>query len=199
MPSVSGILVLVAGFLFSGQRAFAQEQTPPEAESRGWVSMLAGGYLNLTSAIGSPGLSGNGVSMLPYFGLKLGFNLSSGDAGRFALAFSYDYVADPDSGRVQTFLPARSYHDFNVQVLLARIGGGGLYAGPAAGIAIVPSTLNLYSTSPTPMSYFELGAVGGYELQVSDRFTVGPDIRFQHLFTSEVNVLKFALQLGLHF
>jgi hypothetical protein len=164
---------------------------------------LAGGYLNFASS-STGGTTGN--SLLFDFGAKFGIHVSNLDFSWLSFALGYDYVSDSSSGTSGLGLaPSRSYHDLNLQALLTRIGETGFYLGPAGGLVIVPSSSIAYPGTSSSTSYFEAGAVGGYEYFFSRSFSIGPDVRFQHLFTSDVlstapaNVLKFTLQLGLHF
>ncbi|NDG84216.1 MAG: hypothetical protein EBX52_04160 [Proteobacteria bacterium] len=171
-------------------------------ESRLWGSLLLGGYLNLTST-GTSSVYGSGTTLLFDFGAKLGLSVANLDFAWLAFALGYDYVSDSNanSGSGMMLQPSRSYHDLNLQMLLTRVGESGFYFGPTGGIAIVPAQSPglYYSTSSASTSYLELGAVGGYDFFFSKSFSAGPEVRFQHIFTSEANVLKFALQLGLHF
>jgi hypothetical protein len=167
-------------------------------ESNAWFSVLGGGYLNLQSAA-STGTS-SGSSLLLDFGAKFGMNVSNLDFGWLAFALSYDYVADSNTTSAgYAVTQSRSYHDLNLQMLLTRVGQSGFYFGPTGGIAIVPANVSIYPSTSSATSYFEVGAVGGYDFFFSKSFTIGPDVRYQHIFTSDANVLKFALQLGLHF
>ena len=167
-------------------------------ESNAWFSVLGGGYLNLMNSTSAGTSSGN--SLLLDFGAKFGMNFSNLDFAWLAFALGYDYVADStNTSSGFAVAQSRSYHDLNLQILLTRVGQSGFYFGPTGGIAIMPSNGSLYPATSSSMTYFEVGAVGGYDFFFSKSFSIGPDVRYQHIFTSDANVLKFALQLGLHF
>jgi hypothetical protein len=166
-------------------------------ESNAWFSVLGGGYLNLINP--NSGLTAAN-SLLFDFGAKFGMNLSNLDFAWLAFALSYDYVADPNNSSTGFAVnSSRAYHDLNLQMLFTRVGQSGFYFGPTGGLALFPSNGSLAGTGSAANSYFEVGAVGGYDFFFSRSFSIGPDVRYQHIFTSDANILKFALQLGLHF
>jgi len=161
-------------------------------QSKAWISILAGGYTSLTN-------STSGANSIFFdFGAKIGFNAANLDFGWFACALSYDYVSQSSSTTI--FTATQNYHDLNAQLLLTRVGGSGFYVGPNAGIAIFSvGATGLGVGASTSTSYIEAGAQAGYDLFLSPSFSIGPDVRYEHIFTIEGNVLKFALQAGLHF
>ncbi len=177
-------------------------------DNTAWFSVLLGGYLNLTAMNNAASLATNsGSDLLFNFGVKFGFIASRFDFANLGFALSYDYVFDSNNNNNQFFFVSRSYHDLNVQALLTRMGQTGFYFGPTLGFAIFPQQ-NQLGISPMNQnqatSLFQAGAVAGCEFFASKSLSIGPDVRFQHLFSntpliSAANVVKIAVQLNLYF
>jgi hypothetical protein len=152
-------------------------------QSVGFVSVLAGGAYGLESSANN--------SVLFDYGIKVG--VISGDFGgsKVGFALSYDRFS-------QTFGDVTaSLNDLNLQMLLMRVGNSGFYFGPNIGLAIATASLGAYSASA---SKFEAGAGFGYEFFASDSFSIGPDVRYEHIFTdSASNAIRFALAGNFHF
>ena len=92
-------------------------------------------------------------------------------------------------------------NDLNLQFLLMRVATTGFYIGPNVGVAIFTGSIDNSSLSVDSTTRFEAGAQTGYEVFLSDGFSVGPDVRWEHIFGSQTlqNQLKFTLQLAAHF
>ena len=162
------------------------------SESRGWVSLLLGGHVNMNQSAGTV----NPMNFM--FGFKAGVHTANLDFARLSFAISYDYVNQSTPFGVISV--SSSYHDLNLQGLLTRVGGSGLYLGPNLGLAMF-SNSNAFSPvgSSSMSSNFEFGVGAGYELFVSPSFAIGPDLRYEHIFTVERNAFKFALQGSFQF
>jgi hypothetical protein len=160
-------------------------------QSRGFVSVLAGGAYQLESS--------QNHNVLFDYGVKVG--VLSGDMGGTKMAFALSY--DRFSQSVDTTLLGHvtsAINDINVQLLFMRIANSGFYFGPNLGIAInTVSFGNLPSANDTATK-FEAGAGFGYEFFMTDGFSIGPDVRFEHVFTDAAfNTLKFAIAANFHF
>lgn len=156
-------------------------------QSNGFASVLLGGYDNLASNYNNPN------KVLFDYGVKLGMTTSQMDSGgRLGFALSFDRVSQ-SSGSLTA-----AYNDLNVQMLMMRIANGGLYLGPNVGLAI--TSLSDSSGNSITQTDFEAGFGIGYEAYLSDSFSIGPDVRYEHIFsTFPANVIKFALAGSLHF
>jgi hypothetical protein len=162
-------------------------------ESKGWFSLLLGGHIDPTQ-----NMTTTGTMMDFMFGAKIGINGASLDFGRLAFALSYDYVSRAQGG---SFVAVnQDFHDLNVQALLTRLGGSGFYLGPNVGLAMFSGSVGFGGSGVNNFnSYFEFGAGVGYEIFVSPRFAIGPDLRFEHVSTIQRNALKFAVQGSFQF
>ena len=156
-------------------------------QSHAFVSLLLGGFDRLDSAP-----AGSSNSVLFDYGVKAG--VISNDMGSMKLGFALSF--DRVSQTVDIY--TSSVNDINVQMLFMRVGTTGFYFGPNIGLAI--NTLSDGTTS-TSDSRFEAGAGFGYEFFMTDGFSIGPDVRYEHVFVPSIayNTLKFDLAFNLHF
>ena len=147
------------------------------------------------------------------YGARAGFNaVQMGDFGKLALAVSFDrFSVNSD---VLTAINASQADNFILgQVLVRKVGNTGLYFGPEAGLAIVSqSVTTLGVTTSASANAFTIGGVVGYELFLSDSFSVGPEFHYNHVaaptftdpstnltYTSAAtNAFKFLLNLSVH-
>ena len=152
-------------------------------QSSGFISLLAGGAYHLDTTINN--------SVYFDYGIKAGILAGQLGESKFGFTLSYDRFSQTTAG-----ITAAS-NDLNLQLLLMRLNNGGLYFGPNLGLNI--ATLS-YGSASLSDSRFEIGAGFGYEFFMTDGFSIGPDVRYEHVFSSFANnVLKFALAGNFHF
>lgn len=156
-------------------------------QSSGFASVLLGGYSNLASS------TSNSNKVLFDYGVKIGMTTSQMESGaRLGFALSFDRVSQSALGLTA------AYNDLNVQMLWMRISNSGLYLGPNVGLAI--TSLSDSFGNGISQSDFEAGFGIGYEAFLSDNFSIGPDVRYEHIFSSgSANVIKYTLAGTLHF
>ncbi|MBC7398251.1 MAG: hypothetical protein H7333_12485 [Bdellovibrionales bacterium] len=169
-------------------------------QSSGFLSLLAGGAYQFNNSTVTQNSSNN---VIFDYGIKVGLNTSQlGDFARLGFALSFDRVSRSYSASV--FFPVGSYNvaysDLNLQLLFMRVFNSGFYFGPNIGLAFASSSYDITSAYNASSSDFEAGLGLGYEVFLSDSFAIGPDVRYEHIFsTGGANYLKFALAGTFHF
>ena len=156
-------------------------------QSTGFVSVLAGGAYGLNSSVNH--------NVLFDYGIKAG--VISGDIGgsKVGFALSYDRFSQSYISGITGTL-----NDLNLQMLLMRVGNSGFYFGPNIGLAISTISYDNFPALNGSTSKFEAGAGFGYEFFLSDGFSIGPDVRYEHIFTDTANnIMKFTLAGNFHF
>jgi hypothetical protein len=141
---------------------------------------MAGLILNMDSGLSEFG-----------FGAKFGVNTANLGGATFAPALSYR-VLFSSSGTT-----SGSLHFIDTQFLFKRLGSSGFYVGPQAGLLVLSGSNGTYSATG---SFFSVGANLGYDIQLSDSFSIGPDLNYNHAFTGAgANLLSFMLAGTFHF
>ena len=159
-------------------------------------SGFGGGYANLNSTTNQ---------VVFDMGVKAAINASNLDFAWLTFGLSYDYISNLTPGAMAG--AGTSMHDLNAQVLFTRIGNSGFYGGAIGGL-VITSLGSLYATPgvSTSTTRFQIGADAGYDFFVSDSFSLGPEVRFEHLLpssttgvsTTDSNFVKFFLTLSYH-
>ncbi len=160
-------------------------------DSSAFFSLLAGGAYQFNG--------GANNNVLFNYGAKIGLNTSQmGDFARLGFALAYDRTTQSQDNFLPGLNLTTTYNDLNFQVLFMRVGNSGLYFGPNIGLAIFSTSTTIGGSSSS--SNFEAGAGIGYEAFLTDTFSVGPDVRYEHVFgTPSADYIKFALAGTFHF
>ena len=132
----------------------------------------------------------NGLSEFG-FGAKFGVNTGNLGEATFAPALSYRMLSS-SSGTA-----SGSLHLIDTQFLFKRLASSGFYLGPQAGLIVISGTNGTYSATG---AVFSVGADLGYEIQLSDSFSIGPDFNFNHIFAGAgANLISSMLAGTFHF
>jgi hypothetical protein len=165
-------------------------------QSTAFVSVNLGGYYSLASVPDH--------NVLFDYGIKVG--VITGQLGDSKIAFDLNFdrtsqSVDLGGGVTET----AAYNDLNLEMLFMRMGNSGFYIGPNIGMAILTDSAddgagNSVSVSKT---YLEVGVGLGYDAYLSDTFSIGPNFRYEHVFSGSAgndgNVIKFAVSGSYHF
>jgi hypothetical protein len=155
-------------------------------QSLGFVSLNLGGFYNLDTPPNN--------KVLFDYGVKAGAVTGQIGDSKLAFAVSYDRASSDDFGF------SSAYNDINLEMLFMRIGNSGFYIGPNVGLAIRTVSEDGVDGASTSFTDFEAGGSVGYEVFLSDGFSIGPDVRYEHIFgDSKLNCLKFTLAGTIHF
>ncbi|MBS1958752.1 MAG: hypothetical protein JST80_04695 [Bdellovibrionales bacterium] len=118
------------------------------------------------------------------WGVKVGANAANMGGAQFAPTFSFHRF------QTSTLGVSASLNYLNAEFLFRRISNSGFYIGPQIGLAITSAS----------WSSFIAGAVLGYDMQISDGFSIGPDVKFDHFFAvGGGNTITFGLDFLLYF
>jgi hypothetical protein len=140
------------------------------------------------------------------YGIKAGVVTGQMGDTKIGFALSWDRVSqsyDYGEGTSAT----SSVNDISLQMLFMRIANTGFYFGPSIGLDIAkgsyssadPSSGISYNASESD-TYFAAGAQAGYDVYLTDTFSVGPEVRYEHIFgTAKTNLIKFTLDGSFHF
>jgi hypothetical protein len=159
-------------------------------QSTGFISLTAGGFYRTENILNN--------HVLFDYGIKAG--VISGQIGESKLGFALSY----DRASTSEGSATAAINDLNLQMLFMRVNNSGFYFGPNVGLAIITASNSVASDSTSKL---EAGLGLGYEFFLSDGFSIGPDVRYEHLFIGDnggststaYNVLKFALAGNFHF
>ena len=123
---------------------------------------------------------------------------SMGDFGKFSMGLAYTRTS-----RTYDTIPSLSLNtnEIMLQFLVSRLGNGGFYFGPQAGILVASANISGAATQPDSITDFDLGAVAGYDVFMTPNFSVGPQVSYSHVFdsTAQNNFFKFLIALTYHF
>ena len=145
---------------------------------------------------GAYNMSGSNNNVAFDYGVKIGGIANQDGDTKLGFSLSYDRNSNTSNGF------SYAYNDINAQMQWMRIGGSGFYFGPNVGLEILTRGDGSIGTTFIPgntSNYFEAGAQLGYEAFVTDTFAVGPDVRYDYLFSPKMSLIRFTLQGTFHF
>ena len=167
--------------------------------SRGFVSVNLGGYYVTDSTPDN--------KVLFDYGIKAGVVTGQIGDTKVGFAISWDRVSQSEAFLTDSTATAYD-NNISLQMLFMRVANSGFYFGPSVGLDIIGGSIDIGSADQVPgetfsvdsRTYFEAGAQIGYDVYLGDTFSVGPEVRYQHLFgDAKENLIKFTLDGAFHF
>lgn len=173
--------------ILNATSAFAEGE--PIANSK-LPSYFVGGNLG-----GALETEGPGNKLLLNYGVKVGVLAGNLGETQIGVSLSYDRASQklsiPTTSNTGLGASVNStesataiYNDLNLAFLFSRVANSGFYGGPNIGLAVLAASYDNAFSPGQSFTNFELGAEMGYEYFLSDRFSMGPDLRYEHVFQS---------------
>jgi len=172
----------------------SQDRRMSGNQSEIYLGAQLGALINLGTI--TPGMNSTVFS----WGARAGINVAQlGDFAKLALGLSFNHAETTLSGSTL------SNNQIVGQILFRKVANTGFYFGPQAGI-------DLSSFTIASGSSFSYGLDAGYDYYFNDSFSVGPDVRYEHVGSgtlsyngvpistyTEANQLRIALTGTFHF
>ena len=149
------------------------------SQSVGFISINLGASYDLSEFYNK--------SVLFDYGFKVGMVAGQLSYSKMVVALSYDRSSRSLDYGIDGGNEASSSNDLNFQFLFTRLGDSGFYFGPNVGLFIRSITLG--SDPSQSQTAFEAGVGFGWDTYLSNSFSVGPDFRYEHAFTTNSNAI----------